>query len=445
MSEIVNALPHVLILGGGFAGLQAVQGLAKAPVRITLVDRRNYHLFQPLLYQVATAVLSPEKIAAPLRRILKKQSNVRVALAHPHQIDLEARVILTPRGVVPYDYLVLAVGLEQSYFGHNEFRLHAPGMKSLEDAIEVRRRILLAFEEAEYELDDEARRGKLTFVIVGGGPTGVELAGAIRETAAETLPSEFRYVDTATARIILIEGGDRLLGGMPKEMGMRAKRDLENMGIEVHLNTYVTAVDANGALIGDTHVPAENVFWAAGVKGTALAHSLGVELDRIGRIKVNSDLSVPGHPRAFVAGDAANVLDPSTGDPVPAVAQGAIQMGKFVAEVITQDIDGANVEDRPSFHYKDKGSMAAIGRGKALASIGKVTLGGFIGWMMWGLIHILFLVGFRTKVVVMFDWIWNYIGHERGSRLITGDPEMNLKVARGVILSTETTDENPQS
>jgi NADH dehydrogenase len=316
-------------------------------------------------------------------------------------------------------------------------------MKSLEDAIEVRRRILLAFEEAEYELDEEARRGKLTFVIVGGGPTGVELAGAIRETATETLPSEFRHVDTATARIILIEGGNRLLGGMPEEMGMMAKRDLENMGIEVYLKARVTAVDTNGAWIGDTHVPAENVFWAAGVKGTSLAHSLGVDLDRIGRIKVNSDLSVPGHPRAFVAGDAANVMDPITRNPVSAIAQGAIQMGKFVAKVILQDIDGVSVEHRPSFHYKDKGSMAAIGRGKALASIGKVTLGGFIGWVMWGLIHVMFLVGFRTKIVVMVDWIRNYIGHERGSRLITGDPEMNLKVARGVILSSEAPNEKP--
>lgn len=438
-------LPHVLIIGGGFAGLQAAQGLAKAPVRITLVDRRNYHLFQPLLYQVATAVLSPDKIAAPLRKILKKQSNVRVALAHPHQIDLVARVVVTPRGVVPYDYLVLAMGLEQSYFGHDEFRLHAPGMKSLEDAIEVRRRILLAFEEAEYELDEEARRGKLTFVIVGGGPTGVELAGAIRETATETLPSEFRHVDTATARIIIIEGGNRLLGGMPEEMGMRAKRDLENMGIDVRLNTHVTGVDTEGALIGDARVPAENVFWAAGVKGTSLAHSLGVDLDRMGRIRVNSDLSVPGHPGSFVAGDAAHVVDPNTRNPVPAVAQGAIQMGNFVAEVIAQDLIGMNVEDRPSFHYKDKGSMAAIGRGKALASIGQLTLGGFIGWLMWGLIHVLFLVGFRTKVVVMFDWIWNFIGHERGSRLITGDPEMKLKVARGVILGKEVTRENPKT
>jgi len=445
MNDDGSDLPHVLIIGGGFAGLQAAQGLAKAPVRITLVDRRNYHLFQPLLYQVATAVLSPDKIAAPLRKILKKQSNVRVALAHPHQIDLVARVVVTPRGVVPYDYLVLAVGLEQSYFGHDEFRLHAPGMKSLEDAIEVRRRILLAFEEAEYELDDEARRGKLTFVVVGGGPTGVELAGAIRETATKTLPSEFRHVDTATARIILIEGGERLLGGMPEEMGMRARRDLENMGIEVRLNTQVTAVDAKGALIGDTRVPAENVLWAAGVKGTSLANSLGVELDRIGRVMVNSDLSIPGHPRAFVVGDAAYVLDPVTRNPVPAVAQGAIQMGRFVADVIAQDLIGVNVEDRPSFHYKDKGLMAAIGRGKALASIGTVTLGGFIGWVMWGLIHVLFLVGFRTKIVVMVDWIRNYVGHERGSRLITGDPEMNLKVARGVILGKEVTSENPKT
>ena len=439
MNEDGSELPHVLIIGGGFAGLQATKGLANASVKITLVDRRNYHLFQPLLYQVATAVLSPEKIASPLRKILKKQSNVRVALARPHQIDLEARVVVTPRGVVPYDYLVLAVGLEGSYFGHDEFRLHAPGMKSLEDAIEVRRRILLAFEEAEYELDEEARRGKLTFVVVGGGPTGVELAGAIKETAAKTLPNEFRHVDTATARIILIEGGDRLLGGLPEEMGIRARRDLEKMGIEVHVNTYVTAVDSDGAWIGDTHIPAENVLWAAGLKGTPLAFTLGVDLDRLSRVKVNQDLSIPGHPRAFVAGDAASVVDPRTGDPVPAVAQGAIQMGSFVAKIIELDLDGASVEDRPSFRYKDKGSMAAVGRGKALASIGKVTLGGFIGWVMWGLIHILFLVGFRTKVVVVSDWLWNFIGSERGSRLITGDPEMNLKVARGVILNKETT------
>ena len=269
---------------------------------------------------------------------------------------------------------------------------------------------------------------------MGGGPTGVELAGSIMETATKTLPSEFRHVDTSTARVILVEGGNRLLGGMPEEMGARACRDLEDLGIEVRLSSYVTSVDEEGVWLGETRIIAENVFWAAGVQGSLLAQSIGVELDHIGRIIVNQDLTIPGFPHAFVVGDAAHVINPVTNQPVPAVAQGAIQMGKHAAKLIKHDLEGGALEDRLPFEYKDKGSMATIGRGKALASIGNRTFQGLIGWMMWGIIHVLFLVGFRTKVVVLLDWLWNYISHERGSRIITGDPEMHLKQVRDIVL-----------
>jgi NADH dehydrogenase len=336
------------------------------------------------------------------------------------------------RGQKRYDYLVLATGVEGAYFGHDEFKPFAPSLKSLDDAIEIRRRILLAFEEAEFEADEASRRGKLTFVVVGGGPTGVELAGAIIETATRTLPSEFRQVDTRTARVILVDGGDHLLKAMPEERGKRAQRDLKAMGVEVRLNSYVTAVDAEGVMIGDERVPAENVLWAAGVHGRPIAKTLGVELDHIGRVIVGPDLSVPGHPEVFVVGDAAHAVDTATGQPVPGVAQGAIQMGRFVADIIRREVEElADSKDRPAFGYYDKGSMATISRGKAVASIKGTTLGGFLGWLAWGLIHIMFLVGFRTKVVVIFEWFWNFLAYERGARLITGDPEIKIKRIRG--------------
>ena len=427
-----NKQPEVIIIGGGFGGLEVAKGLKNAPVQVFLADRRNYHLFQPLLYQVASSVLSGEKIGSPIRNVLRSQKNATVALAEIIGIDLEKQIVYGQRAGRHYDYLVIAAGLEQSYFGHDEFRSNAPGLKTLDDAVEIRRRILLAFEEAEFEMDEASRRGKLTFVVVGGGPTGVELSGAIIEIATQTLPNEFRHIDTKTARVILVDRGDRLLGGMPEEMGRRAQKDLEAMGVDIWLQRSVNSVHEDGVVIGEQHVPAENVFWAAGVQGTALTESLQIEKDHMGRLMVGPDLTIPGHPEVFVIGDAAHVIDPETGKPVPAVAQGAIQMGKFVANVIRKEVEGGSKDERGMFSYNDKGSMATIGRGKALASINGRTFSGFFGWLMWGMVHIMFLVGFRSKMVVMMDWIWNYMVNERGARTITGDPELRVKEVRGV-------------
>jgi NADH dehydrogenase len=424
--------PEVFIIGGGFAGIEVAKGLKNIPVKVFLADKHNYHLFQPLLYQVATAVLSGEKIAWPIRKVLKSQKNAVVALAEVTEIDFENQFVYGRSAGRHYDYLVIAVGLEQAYFGHDEFKPFAPGLKTLDDALEIRRRLLIAFEEAEFEMDETSRQGKLTFVVVGGGPTGVELSGAIMETATETLPQEFRHIDTSTARVILVDRGDRLLAGMPAAMGAAAQRDLEAMGVEVWLGRTVSSVKEDGVMIGQEFIPAENVLWAAGVQGSPLAGSLEFERDHVGRLKVNADLSLPGHPEVLVIGDAAHVVDPGTGEPIPAVAQGAIQMGQYVASVIGKEIDGADPGDRPEFQYRDKGSMATIGRGKALASVNERTFGGFLGWLMWGLVHIMFLVGFRSKMVVMMDWVWNFLIHERGARTITGDPEMKVKEVRGV-------------
>jgi NADH dehydrogenase len=373
-------------------------------------------------------VLSGEKIGSPIRNVLRSQKNATVALAEIIGIDLEKQIVYGQRAGRHYDYLVIAAGLEQSYFGHDEFRSNAPGLKTLDDALEIRRRILLAFEEAEFEMDDASRRGKLTFVVVGGGPTGVELSGAIMEIATQTLPNEFRHIDTKTARVILVDRGDRLLGGMPQEMGQRAQEDLEAMGVEIWFNRSVTSVQEDGVMIGEQYVPAENVFWAAGVQGNALAGTLDFEKDHMGRLKVGPDLTLPGHPEVFVIGDAAHVIDPETGKPVPAVAQGAIQMGKFVRK----EVEGGSKDERGTFRYNDKGSMATIGRGKALASINGRNFSGFFGWLMWGVVHIMFLVGFRSKMVVMMDWVWNYLVNERGARTITGDPQLKVKEVRGV-------------
>jgi NADH dehydrogenase len=427
-----NKQPEVIIIGGGFGGIEVAKGLGNTQVRVFLADRRNYHLFQPLLYQVATSVLSGEKIASPIRHVLKSQKNTTVALAEIIGIDLDKQIVYGQRAGRHYDYLVIAAGLEQSYFGHDEFRANAPGLKTLDDAMEIRRRILVAFEEAEFEVDEASRQGKLTFVIVGGGPTGVELAGSIIETATWTLPKEFRHIDTKTARVILVDRGDHLLGGMPPKMGRHAQDDLEEMGVEIWLNRSVTSVQEDGVMIGEQYVPAENVFWAAGVQGTPLAGSLDLEKDHMGRVKVGPDLSIPGHPEVFVVGDAAHLADPENGNPIPAVAQGAIQMGKFVAEMIRKEIAGTSQGERSTFRYRDKGSMATIGRGKALASINDRTFSGFFGWLMWGVVHIMFLVGFRSKMVVMMDWVWNYLVNERGARTITGDPQLKVKEVRGI-------------
>lgn len=425
--------PRVLIIGGGFAGLECTSGLANAPVEITLADRHNYHLFQPLLYQVATAVLSPADIAAPIRRLLRNQGNVQVVLAELAGVDLSQRLVRFPRAAVPYDYLVLATGVTHSYFGHDGWASCAPGLKSVDDALEIRRRVLLAYEAAEWEADALARQAKLTFVVIGGGPTGVELAGALKEIASETIPRDFRHIDTTTAQIILIEAGPRLLAAMPEKLGLRAQRDLEQMGVQVCLNMRVTEISAGMVRTGSEELPAENIIWAAGVRGSEVAATLGCELDSQGKVLVRSDLSIPGHPEVFVAGDLAHLNDPQTGQPIPGVAPAAIQMGKHVASLIRQDISGDDPHaPRAAFCYHDKGSMATIGRNRAVASVGGRQFGGFVAWLCWGLVHIIPLIGFRNKLSVVFSWLWSYFSLSKNARLITGRPKMEVKELLGV-------------
>ncbi|HEY5673289.1 MAG TPA: NAD(P)/FAD-dependent oxidoreductase [Malonomonas sp.] len=423
--------PHVLIVGGGFAGLRCAIGLAKAPVNITLADRHNYHLFQPLLYQVATAVLSPADIAAPIRRILRNQRNVRVVLSHLAGVDLQRKLARFPGGEVSYDYLVLATGATHSYFGRDDWAPLAPGLKTVDDALEIRRRVLLAYEAAEWEANAAARQAKLTFVVVGGGPTGVELAGALKEIAAQTIPKDFRNIDTATAKVILIEAADRLLGALPQKLGERALQDLQQMGVQVRLNSLVTDVRDGEVSIGEEILPAENVIWAAGVRGSELAETLGVELDRQGRVLVTDDLSVPGAPEVFVAGDLAQVTDHKTGKPVPGVAPAAIQMGEYVAAVIAKKVAG-DATNGP-FVYRDKGGMATIGRNRAVAVVAGRHFTGFFAWMIWSLVHIIPLIDFRSKLTVIFSWFWSYFSISKNARLITGRPKMKVKEALGVV------------
>lgn len=419
-----SSRPRVVIVGCGFAGMQAARALRKADADITVVDRRNHHLFQPLLYQVATAGLSPADIASPIRRIFRGQRNVRVLLDEVTGIDTGARTVHLDHDRLDYDYLVLAAGATHSYFGHDDWQAVAPGLKTIDDATEIRRRILLAFERAEHEDSEPARRTELTFVVVGGGPTGVELAGAIKEIAAQTIPRDFRAIDTRTTRVVLIEGGNRLLGSFDPSLSARAKRDLEKLGIEVILNTYVTDLQPGVVTMGDDTIRAGNVFWAAGVQASPLAKALGVELDDLGRVPVEPDLSVPGFPEIFVVGDMAAAKQRNgSGDLVPGVAQGALQGGKHVGRIIARELNGAPRSERPPFRYKDKGSMATIGRARAVAEIGRFKFGGFFAWILWGLIHVMFLVEFRNRVLVMLQWVWNWFAFSRGARLITGGRE----------------------
>jgi NADH dehydrogenase len=416
----------VYIVGGGFAGLAAAKALAHAPVDIVLIDRRNHHVFQPLLYQVATASLSPADISAPIRTVLRGQQNCSVVLAEVKSIDLAHRQLHLDGGHVVYDYLVLAAGATHSYFGHDEWATVAPGLKTIEDATELRRRILLAFESAEYEGDEAARRAALTFAIVGGGPTGVELAGAIKEIAGQTIPRDYKRIDTRTTRVIVLEGMDRLLPPFPPELSARAQRDLERMGVEVRLKAMVTNITPEGLSVGDEFIPVRNVFWAAGVKASPLGKSLGVPLDRGGRVIVGDDLTIPGHPEVFICGDMAAAKSHDTGKPVPGVAQGGIQMGDYAGRVIAAEVAGKRRGVGP-FVYRDKGTMAVIGKAKAVAQIGRFKFTGFFAWLLWGLIHIMFLIGFRNRVVVLMSWFWNWLLNARDARLITGDARLQIE------------------
>ena len=420
-------VPHVVIVGGGFAGLYAARELRNAPVRITVIDRRNFHLFQPLLYQVATASLSPADIASPIRSVLRSQRNTQVWMGEVVDVDADSRNVRLEDGTIAhYDYLLLATGATHAYFGHDEWARYAPGLKTIDDATEMRRRFLLAFEAAEREADAAARRRLLTFVIVGGGPTGVELAGAMAEIARQVMPQDFRAIDTKATRILLLEGLDRVLPTYPPDLSERARLQLEKLGVEVRTGAMVTDIEDEYVQVGDERIDAENVFWAAGVAASKLGAALGVETDRAGRVLVQPDCSVPGHPEVFVAGDLAS-LKREDGSPVPGVAQGAIQMGKHSARQIVRDLKG---EPRRSFRFVDKGDLATIGRAAAVARLGKLKLSGFVAWVIWVVVHIMYLIGFRNRVLVMMQWGWAYLTYHRGIRLITGDQQVEVERAR---------------
>ena len=428
---MMSKLPKVFIVGGGFAGLAAAKALAGAPVEVRLIDRRNHHVFQPLLYQVATASLSPADISSPIRTILRGQANCQVALAEITAVDVAKRRLILKGGYVRYDYLILAAGATHAYFGHDEWATIAPGLKSIEDATELRRRILLAFESAEYEGNEAARRAALTFGIVGAGPTGVELAGAIKEIAGQTLPKDYKHIDTRTTRVILFEGGDRVLAQFPAELSARAQCDLERMGVEVRLNSVVTNVTPQGVAIGDEFIPVRNVFWAAGVKASPLGQSLGVSLDRAGRVIVGRDLTIPGHPDVFVVGDLAAAKSADTNKPVPGVAQAGIQMGRYAGRTIANEAAGRSTPaSRTAFVYQDKGSLAIIGKKRAVAHIGNWKLSGFLAWLLWGGVHIAFLIGFRSRWRVLLSWFWGWLLNARDARLITGPARIDIQVPR---------------
>jgi NADH dehydrogenase len=411
--------PHVVIIGAGFGGLAAARALAHAPVRVTVVDRRNHHLFQPLLYQVATAALSPGDIAYPIRSILRHQSNANVLLAEVVGVDVARREVALADGRLAYDFLVVAAGAGHAYFGHDDWEKNAPGLKTLEDAIEIRRRILLAFERAERETDAAARRDLLTFAIVGGGPTGVELAGAIAEISRHVIVSDFRSIDPREARIVLIEAGPRLLPAFLPSSSGKAAETLRRLGVEVRLGAPVTAVDASGVVAAGERLGARTVLWAAGVGASPLARSLGVPLDRAGRVEVEPDLSIPGHPEVFVIGDLA-IYTHQTGRPLPGLSPVAMQEGRAVAHGIAATLAG---RPRARFHYVDKGTMAVIGRSEAVAEIAGLRFSGLLAWLLWCFVHIFYLIGFRNRIVVMLEWAWAYVTYQRGARLITGTPE----------------------
>jgi NADH dehydrogenase len=406
--------PHVVVVGSGFGGMAAAHGLRRAPVRVTIIDRSNHHLFQPLLYQVATAALSPADIAAPIRRVFRHQSNVSVMLAQATAVDvLDKRVILAD-GVIDYDILILAAGVTHAYFGHDAWAEFAPGLKTLKDALTIRQRMLMAFEIAEREPDEDRRRAWLTFVIVGGGPTGVELAGTVAEVSRQTLARDFRHINTASARVILVEAAPRVLGAYTEELSSSARLQLEKLGVAVWTGMQVTGIDSAGVSIGPERIHARTVLWAAGVAGSPLAQTLGAPLDRAGRVLVQPDLTIPGHDDVYVIGDLAHVeVD---GELVPGVAPAAMQAGWQTAENVVRSLRG---QPRQPFHYRDKGMLATIGRGAAVAKIGPIKASGFLAWLLWLFVHIFFLIGFRNRLIVMIHWAWSYVTFDRGARLIT--------------------------
>ena len=412
----IARIPRVVIVGAGFGGLTAAKGLAGAACEITLIDRHNYHLFQPLLYQVATAGLSPADIAAPIRGIIGAQRTITVALAAVSGVDTARSEVIAEGRRIPYDFLVLATGAQHAYFGHDDWAFYAPGLKTIDDATYLRRRILLAFERAEAEPDPIERRRLLTFAIIGGGPTGVEMAGAIAELANRAIASDFHNIDPRSTRVILVEAGQRLLKTFDPSLSVLALQSLQQLGVEVRLGAVVTGCSCAAVFLGDERIETRTIMWAAGVKASPAGAWLGVDADRVGRVRVGADLSVPGHPNIFVIGDTALAMGVD-GEPLPGVAPVAKQQGKYVADVLR-----ARMKARPTepFRYRNNGSMATIGRKSAVAELGGIKLSGFAAWLLWCLVHVYFLIGFRNRFSVALNWSWNYITFQRGSRLITG-------------------------
>jgi NADH:ubiquinone reductase (H+-translocating) len=411
--------PRVVILGAGFAGINAAKALAKAPVRVTVVDRKNHHTFQPLLYQVALAVLSPAEIASPIRAVMRRDRNVEVLLGDARGFDLNRHLVFIDGLELPYDYLIVAAGATHAYFGHPEWEQIAPGLKTIEDAIEIRRRVLLAFETAEREVIAGRPSPALSFVVIGAGPTGVELAGAIADISKRYMEHDFRAIDPSKARIILLEGGPRVLPVYPQDLSASAEKQLTHMGVEVRVNAMVTNVEPGMVTVGQEKIPAAVILWGAGVSASPLGRMLGVPTDRAGRVLVEPDLSVPGHPEVFVAGDlAASKIDDTR--MVPGVAPAAIQMGKFAARQVKRSVEG---KPREKFVYWDKGSLATIGRSHAVADLGKLHFSGYFAWLSWLFVHLFFLIGFRNRLLVMAEWAWAYITYNQGARLITEPTE----------------------
>lgn len=414
---------RVIIVGGGFAGLTAARRLAnRRHVEVTLIDRRNHHLFQPLLYQVAMAGLSPAEIAFPIRSIVRRARNIRVLMATVQHVNRDRKTIATDVGEFEFDHLILACGAEHSYFGHDNWEDHAPGLKTLEQATEIRRRVLMAFEKAEAQTDKEQMRQWLTFVVIGGGPTGVELAGALGEITRYTLARDFRKINPRSARVILIEAGERILTSFADDLGAHAMRDLEKLGVQVWTNGRVSEVNSNGVRVGEEWLQAKTVIWAAGVKPSALNRDLGVEVDNLGRVVVTSELCLPDSKSIFVIGDQAHVKD-KEGNPIPGLAPAAMQQGQYVADQILRDLKD---KVRQPFHYSDKGQMATIGRRRAVAEIGRFHITGFAAWWMWLLIHIYYLIGFKNRFFVIIQWGYSYLTYRRGARLIT-QPDWHSK------------------
>jgi len=412
--------PRVIVVGAGFGGLTAAQSLGRLPVRVTVVDRKNHHTFQPLLYQVATAGLSPGEIAAPIRWILRSHRNIEVLLEEVRDFNIKKRQVITNEGVLPYDYLVIAAGASHAYFGHPEWEHLAPGLKSIEDALEIRRRVLLAFELAERQVAAGEPEFPLNFVVVGGGPTGTELSGTLAEICRHVLSKEFRAIKPERTRILLLEGGPRVLAAYSDELSAKAKQQLEHLGVEVRTSSVVTRVEPGAVWVGNQRISAQVVLWAAGVAASPLGKKLGVPVDRAGRVQVQPDLSIPDHPEIFVIGDLAALQD-AHGKFLPGVAPVAIQQGKWIAKTIARDLEH---QPRRPFRYHDRGSLATIGRAAGVAQFPRFSLSGYLAWLAWLFVHIFFLIGFRNRLIVMIQWAWSYLTYERGARLITGSNDL---------------------